>query len=99
MTTWDAPVEGIVQFKGFPPGLDVDVVIANIQNEMQVALSILLGGRRKLEADAPERKLRHRKRTPKSKAGKSQADDGGTEVEIPNAEESESYQSFVISQL
>ncbi len=101
MSTWDASVEGIVQFKGFPPGLDVDVVIANIQNEMNLALSILLGGRRKLGADEPDRKTQKlRKRNLLSKAGKSaKADDGDTEVEIPTADESEFYQSYVISLL
>ena len=102
MTTWDAPVDGIVHFKGFPPGLDVDVVIANIQNQMQVALSILISGRRKLEDDEPKRQRLRKpesKKKKSSKTGKSKGDDGETEVEIPTADESESYQSHVIHQL
>ena len=103
VSTWDATTDGLVHFRGFPPGLDVDVVIANIQNEMAVALSILLSGRRKLEANESKR---HRIRAPealkkeksksksKSKSGKSQADDDDGEVEIPTADESESYINY-----
>jgi len=58
VSTWNARVDGIVHFGGFVPGLDVEVVAANIKNEMALALSILLGRRRK---------LRHRHSTDESK--------------------------------
>ena len=55
ISTWGSregsfPADGLVHFEGFPPSLDTSVVIANIQNEMNVALQILLAGRRKLKA-------------------------------------------------
>lgn len=56
VSTWGASTDGILQFLGFPPGLDINVVIANIQNEMQVALSILISGRRKLKLEDEQSK-------------------------------------------
>ncbi|KAL7426469.1 hypothetical protein ACHAXM_000467 [Skeletonema potamos] len=61
VSTWDYRcADGIVHFGGFVPGLDVEVVVANIKNEMMLALSILLDSRRK---------LRHRISTDQSKNG------------------------------
>ena len=48
ISTWDSSSSGLYHFEGFPPGLDTSVVIANIQNDMNLALTILLAGRRKL---------------------------------------------------
>ena len=88
----------IVQIIGFPPGLDVEVVTANIQNETEVALEILLGGRRKLKADQqPTLDVKNNNRALETKAAKTKAAKGkaGTvEVEIPSSDESESYMSL-----
>ena len=56
VSTWgkSGEYDGIVQFKGFAPGLDIDVVTENIQNEMKLVLQILFNAsdRRKLGRDA-----------------------------------------------
>jgi len=79
------------------PGLDVEVVVANIKNEMMLALSILLGSRRKLR-----RRREHLGRGP-WKQGADPCDKanpnaaGGLETagkkcsSVPPAGESESY--------
>ena len=79
ISTWDSsPVDGLVHFEGFPPGLDTSVVIANIKNEMDVALQILCSGRsklmtgtaRKLKAGKAPSKLRLDRRNLKEKEDK-----------------------------
>ena len=59
VSTWDRDGgDGILQYKGFAPGLSIPVVTENIQNEMQIALDILFSARRKLQVktDQPESK-------------------------------------------
>ena len=71
ISTWEAsPEDGLVHFEGFPPGLDTSVVIANIQNDMNLALTILLAGRRKLKAGKSQSKLRLGRRNLKEKEDK-----------------------------
>ena len=101
VSTWGRSVtDGIVQFKGFPPGLNVEVVIANIQNEMQVALTFLLNSRRnrKLKADQqPTLDVKNNNRALQTKAAKTKSAKGKTgpvEVEIPGSGESKSYISL-----
>ena len=68
----------------------MDVVIANIQDELQDALEILVVDRRKLQADQQPTLNVNRVNGAKTKAAKAPKG-GGTTDEIPGADESESY--------
>lgn len=63
VSTWDRNGgDGILQFKGFVPGLNIDVVTENIKNELNIALDIHFGAvedvRRKLQAK-PESEFKY----------------------------------------
>ena len=80
VSTWNRnDGDGILQFKGFAPGLSIPVVTENIKNEMQIALDILFGARRKLKlqvkTDQSESKyFRGHSRDPCEKANSNTAD-------------------------